>query len=149
MTSVFCNQCGRRSPTSLDTCPSCDAPLPWRDSTLTSDPTDSALPQPQGQHVASGPAGLLVVRGDNVGSRFGLHRQTTTLGRDPASDVFLADVTVSRHHCQIVRRDDEFVVRDVGSLNGTYVNGERVDSTALAHGDELQVGKFRLVFVDA
>lgn len=109
--------------------------------------SDNALRQTLTDGVGTGPAGLLVVRGDNVGSRFGLHRQTTTLGRDPASDVFLANVTVSRNHCEVVRFDDGFVVRDVGSLNGTYVNGERVAAAALAHGDELQVGKFKLVFV--
>ena len=116
---------------------------------MATEVTDGDLHETVSCGVGTGPAGLLVVRGDNVGSRFGLHRQTTTLGRDPASDVFLADVTVSRHHCEVVRVDDGFEVRDAGSLNGTYVNGERVTSAGLAHGDELQVGKFKLVFVDS
>ncbi len=71
----------------------------------------------------------------------------TTAGRHPDSDIFLDDVTVSRRHAEIVVVGDGFLVRDVGSLNGTYVNRERIDEAPLANGDELQIGKFKLVFL--
>ena len=93
-------------------------------------------------------AGLLVVkRGPNAGSRFLLDRDTTSAGRHPDSDIFLDDVTVSRRHAEFRRDGAEFVVVDVGSLNGTYVNREPVDTAVLANGDEVQIGKFRLVFL--
>jgi pSer/pThr/pTyr-binding forkhead associated (FHA) protein len=90
---------------------------------------------------------LLVKRGPNAGSRFLLDRDTTTAGRHPESDIFLDDVTVSRGHAEFYRRGAWFSVRDVGSLNGTYVNRERIDETALSSGDEVQIGKFRLVYL--
>ncbi len=89
---------------------------------------------------------LVVKRGPNAGSNFVIDKDVTTAGRHPESDIFLDDVTVSRRHAEIRRRDDRFFVRDLGSLNGTYVNRERVDETELASGDELQIGKFKLVF---
>ena len=93
-------------------------------------------------------SGLLVVkRGPNAGSRFLLDRATTTAGRHPNSNIFLDDVTVSRRHAEFRCVGGEFQVVDVGSLNGTYVNREPVDWAVLANGDEVQVGKFRLVFL--
>ncbi|MEA2686398.1 MAG: hypothetical protein QOE93_1593, partial [Actinomycetota bacterium] len=92
-------------------------------------------------------AGLLVVtRGPNAGSRLSLTKPVTTIGRHPDSDIFLDDITVSRRHAEVVRREDGYYVRDAGSLNGTYLNRERIDEAPLANGDELQIGKFRLVF---
>ena len=73
--------------------------------------------------------------------------QVTTIGRHPESDIVLDDITVSRRHSEVRLVDGRYVVSDVGSLNGTYVNQERVDSRVLAQGDELQVGKFHLVFL--
>ena len=93
-----------------------------------------------------GSALLVVRRGPNSGSRFLLDSDTTTAGRHPSSDIFLDDVTVSRRHAEFVRAGEGFAVRDVGSLNGTYVNRERIDETPLAGGDEVQIGKYRLVF---
>jgi pSer/pThr/pTyr-binding forkhead associated (FHA) protein len=90
---------------------------------------------------------LLVKRGPNAGSRFLLDRDTTTAGRHPESDIFLDDVTVSRKHAEFYRRGAQFSVLDAGSLNGTYVNRERIDETALSSGDEVQIGKFRLVYL--
>ncbi|MEV0082685.1 MULTISPECIES: glycogen accumulation regulator GarA [Saccharopolyspora] len=113
--------------------------------------TESASPEPA---AASGvdalPAGsalLVVKRGPNAGSRFLLDRETTSAGRHPDSDIFLDDVTVSRRHAEFRREGNDFVVVDVGSLNGTYVNREPVDTSVLANGDEVQIGKFRLVFL--
>ena len=94
-----------------------------------------------------GSALLVVKRGPNAGSRFLLDRDTTSSGRHPDSDIFLDDVTVSRRHAEFRREGGEFVVIDVGSLNGTYVNREPVDQAVLANGDEVQIGKFRLVFL--
>jgi pSer/pThr/pTyr-binding forkhead associated (FHA) protein len=106
---------------------------------------------PEGTRIAEslppGSALLVVRRGPNAGSRFLLDTDVTTAGRHPESDIFLDDVTVSRRHAEFRREGGVFVVRDVGSLNGTYVNRERVESATLANGDEVQVGKFRLVFL--
>ncbi|MFE1593372.1 FHA domain-containing protein [Nocardia sp. NPDC058705] len=94
-----------------------------------------------------GAALLVVKRGPNAGSRFLLDQPTTSAGRHPDSDIFLDDVTVSRRHAEFRQDDDSFQVVDVGSLNGTYVNREPVDSSELQNGDEVQIGKFRLVFL--
>ena len=97
--------------------------------------------------LPAGSALLVVKRGPNAGSRFLLDRDTTSAGRHPDSDIFLDDVTVSRRHAEFRRDGAEFVVVDVGSLNGTYVNRERVEAATLSNGDEVQIGKFRLVFL--
>src|SRR5262249_62191508 len=97
--------------------------------------------------LRAGWALLGVKRGRNAGSRFLLDRELTTAGGHPDSDIFLDDVTVSRRHAEFRREHGRFSVHDVGSLNGTYVNRERIDSAALAGGDEVQIGKFRLVFL--
>ncbi len=94
-----------------------------------------------------GSALLVVKRGPNAGSRFLLDQPVTAAGRHPDSDIFLDDVTVSRRHAEFRLEGNEFQVVDVGSLNGTYVNREPVDSAVLVNGDEVQVGKFRLVFL--
>ena len=94
-----------------------------------------------------GSALLVVKRGPNAGSRFLLDQSTTSAGRHPDSDIFLDDVTVSRRHAEFRLEGNDFQVVDVGSLNGTYVNREPVDSATLANGDEVQIGKFRLVFL--
>jgi pSer/pThr/pTyr-binding forkhead associated (FHA) protein len=93
-----------------------------------------------------GTALLVVLRGPNTGARFLLDDDEVMSGRHPDSDIFLDDVTVSRKHAIFRRTPQGFVVRDVGSLNGTYVNRELVDEVTLTTGDEVQIGKFRLVF---
>lgn len=100
------------------------------------------------ENLEDGQALLVVKRGSNAGARFLLDQDTTTAGRHPEADIFLDDVTVSRRHAEF-RKDDEgqFEVVDVGSLNGTYVNREPRNSQALEVGDEIQIGKFRLVFI--
>ena len=90
---------------------------------------------------------LVVKRGPNAGSRFLLDQPVTTAGRHPQSDIFLDDVTVSRRHVEFRREGADFTVHDVGSLNGTYLNREIVETATLASGDEVQIGKFRLVFL--
>lgn len=95
----------------------------------------------------AGAAILIVKRGPNAGARFLLDQETTTAGRHPESDIFLDDVTVSRRHAEFRLNDGTFEVVDVGSLNGTYVNREPRNSQVLSIGDEIQIGKFRLVFI--
>ncbi|MPY77343.1 MAG: FHA domain-containing protein [Actinophytocola sp.] len=107
--------------------------------------------QPEGDiveaRIPAGSALLVVKRGPNVGSQFLLDKETVSVGRHPDSDIFLDDTTVSRHHVEFSRRAGQFVLRDVGSLNGTYVNRHPTDEAELASGDEVQIGKFRLVFL--
>ena len=98
------------------------------------------------EELQEGQALLVVRRGPNAGSQFLIEKDVTTAGRHPESDIFLDDITVSRRHAEIRRKDGAFFVHDMGSLNGTYVNRERVDNTQLANGDELQIGKFKLAF---
>ena len=88
---------------------------------------------------------LIVERGPRAGMTFILANGVTTVGRHPESDIFLDDVTVSRHHCRFSAAGDELVVEDSGSTNGTYVNDERIDSATLAPGDELLIGRFHLI----
>jgi len=93
-----------------------------------------------------GTALLVVLRGPNTGARFLLDDPEITSGRHPDSDIFLDDVTVSRKHAVFVREGDGYAVKDVGSLNGTYVNRGLVEHAVLRTGDEVQIGKFRLVY---
>jgi pSer/pThr/pTyr-binding forkhead associated (FHA) protein len=89
---------------------------------------------------------LVMQRGPSVGSRFLLDAERTVAGRSEHADIFLDDVTVSRKHAEFVRENGQFLVRDIGSLNGTYVNRNRVDAVSLVTGDEVQIGKYRLTF---
>jgi pSer/pThr/pTyr-binding forkhead associated (FHA) protein len=94
-----------------------------------------------------GAALLIVKRGPNAGARFLLDRDVTSAGRHPDSDIFLDDITVSRRHAEFRRENREFRITDAGSLNGTHINRQPVDSAVLANGDEIQIGRFRLVFL--
>ncbi len=122
-------------------------PLPRQVRIETSDPKTTRTDR-TGIRVGFPPEGavLIVERGPDVGSRFLLAQPVTSVGRHPRSDVFLDEVTVSRHHAELRWTNSGFRVIDLGSLNGTYVNGEAVDSAVLVHGDELQCGKFQLTF---
>jgi pSer/pThr/pTyr-binding forkhead associated (FHA) protein len=148
---VYCSQCGHPNPDDAKFCARCGAPLQG-ESTLSLTPVEAdedaadEFPFPHDE-LQPGQGLLLVKRGPNAGSRFLLDRSTTSAGRHPDSDIFLDDVTVSRRHAEFRRDAGEFVVVDVGSLNGTYVNREPVDTAVLSTGDEVQIGKFRLVFL--
>jgi len=98
------------------------------------------------QALPSGSALLVVKRGADIGARFLLDQDVTTVGRHPNADIFLDDVTVSRRHAEFIRHGASFEVRDLNSMNGTYFDGVRIDSALLDDGAEVQVGKFRLTF---
>ncbi|MFN2504892.1 MAG: FHA domain-containing protein [Acidimicrobiales bacterium] len=152
---MYCNQCGHRNPTGATFCSSCGAvvdPAAGEETTVTfapveatGDVSDDELTVTLGELSAT-MAMVVVKRGPNAGSKFMLDSDITRAGRHPDSDIFLDDITVSRRHAEIARVDGEFVLRDVGSLNGTYLNRERIDEGTLTNGDELQIGKFKLVF---
>ena len=158
MSTVFCNQCGHQNPPGSNFCSSCGAPLD-----LGRDDRTIVFHHVDGLQESSAPdddvvvnlnelpaeSGVLLVRsGPQAGMRLLLDQDVTSLGRHPESDVLLDDITVSRRHAEIVRTNDGgYLVRDVGSLNGTYVNRERVEERKLVHGDELQVGKFKMVYL--
>ena len=152
---MLCNQCGHTNPPGSRFCSSCgsslDAPRATPDDTrlipvTTPDSNEEDHAVPSGD-VPAGQGVLVVKRGPNAGSRFVLEGSTVTAGRSPDSDIFLDDVTVSRRHASFVPSGASYEVRDVGSLNGTYLNRERIEAAPLANGDEVQIGKFRLVFL--
>jgi hypothetical protein len=149
---VICARCGHQNPEDARFCSSCGAPLGAADdeTTLTLSAVEAATEEDELERYLDGLApgvGLLVVRhGPNAGSSFRLDEKVTAIGRHPDSDIFLDDITVSRRHV-VVERDDGYTLRDVGSLNGTYVNRKRVDEARLRYGDEVQIGLFRLIFV--
>jgi pSer/pThr/pTyr-binding forkhead associated (FHA) protein len=152
---VFCNNCGHRNPSGSNFCSSCGAPLEHGgdDTTITLVPVE-ATGEVGDEEITVGleglPSGvgmLVVKRGPNAGSKFMLDGDVTRAGRHPESDIFLDDITVSRRHAEFQRGDGSYVVRDVGSLNGTYLNRERIDEAPLTNGDEVQIGKFKLVFL--
>jgi pSer/pThr/pTyr-binding forkhead associated (FHA) protein len=96
--------------------------------------------------LPSGSALLIVRRGPNIGARFLLDSDSTTAGRHPDADIFLDDVTVSRRHTEFLRHGSAFELKDLGSLNGTYFDGVRIENALLTDGAEVQIGKFRLTF---
>lgn len=97
--------------------------------------------------LGEGSALLLVQKGPNAGARYLLNSDLTTVGRNPENDIFLDDVTVSRKHAEFHRNGLVFTVKDNGSLNGTYVNGDIAEATELVNGDSVQIGKYRLLFM--
>jgi pSer/pThr/pTyr-binding forkhead associated (FHA) protein len=154
---VFCNNCGHRNPGNANFCSSCGSALDVRgeDHTITLAPVEDAVDQSDElslgmDDIPEGGGVLLVKRGPGAGSRYVLEHDVVTAGRHPESDIFLDDVTVSRRHAEVARTAEGWVVRDVGSLNGTYLNRERIERDVPLHnGDEVQVGRFKLVFLAA
>ncbi len=155
--SRFCAQCGTR----LETSPAGPPPTGEAASESTATITFGA-PAKEPEHreerhlndsdaaavdaLPPGSALLVVQRGPSAGSRFLLDTEVVSAGRHPDSEIFLDDVTVSRRHAEFRRTAEGFTVADVGSLNGTYVNRDRIDEVSLQGGDEVQIGKYRLVF---
>ncbi len=154
----FCSQCGTRLVTAESGPPTPPGGEPMGESTATisigmggdkvetSDRQLSAVDAAAVDALPSGHALLVVQRGPGAGSRFLLDADVVNAGRHPDSEIFLDDVTVSRRHAEFHRTGDTFTVSDAGSLNGTYVNRDRIDRVQLKDGDEVQIGKYRLVF---
>jgi hypothetical protein len=148
---VYCPECGFQNPESANFCSRCGALLAKEAGAETTmsfeveeagDEADSVL----GPLGISGPA-LVVRSGGMIGQAFQPVDGRTLIGRSPDCDVFLDDVTVSRQHAELLRDGETFTIRDLGSLNGTYVNRKRIESAVLEDDDELQIGKYRLTFL--
>jgi len=152
---LYCSNCGHQNPADANFCSSCGAPLD-REGAGEHTTITFHIEAAGGEEEVSvdldelSAEGVMVVRrGPNAGSSFALDKDVITAGRHPDSDIFLDDVTVSRRHVEVTRTPQGYRVRDVGSLNGTYLNRERIEESPLASGDEVQVGKFKLVFYAA
>ena len=154
MRHVYCPECGFQNPEAANYCSRCGALLvkdePGSETTMSYTPEEAE----EGGLVsledlgAEGPA--LVVRsgGGRAGEHFVPQGERTTIGRSPDCDIFLDDVTVSRKHAVLVHKDDAFLIEDQGSLNGTFLNRRRIESGRLENGDELQIGKYKLSFLE-
>ena len=162
---MYCNRCGHANPPGANFCSSCGSHLERASS--EPEPVTTALapviavPGEAGEPFQLEPSDLLhgvppagavlvVTRGPGAGSRFVLSADgsvVVTIGRHPDSDIFLDDITVSRRHAEVSYNDGTFWAHDVGSLNGTYLNRQGIDNAPLSSGDELQVGRFRLLFL--
>ena len=171
----FCTQCGHENPQGARFCSQCGNRLEPDGSSTEAGPgtgeapgettatitfgapakdvselrEEASLNEADATAVDALPAGsalLVVQRGPSAGSRFLLDTEVVSAGRHPDSEIFLDDVTVSRRHAEFRRTPEGFTVADVGSLNGTYVNRDRIDEVALQGGDEVQIGKYRLVY---
>ena len=151
MSHIYCSECGFQNPEAANFCLKCGSLIRHDDSgetTMALTPEEIASEATGGSgHGVDGPA--LVVRsgGGRVGEHFFVQGDTTLIGRSPDCTVFLDDVTVSRRHAEITRSDGRFSIRDLGSLNGTFVNRSRIESTEIEDDDELQIGKYRLTFL--
>jgi hypothetical protein len=151
MSHVYCPECGFQNPETANFCSKCGTALvrdsSGADTTMAFDPEELEEASPLEDLGMKGPA--LVVRsgGGRAGEHFVPQEDSTTIGRSPDCDIFLDDVTVSRQHAILRRSDGQFVIEDQGSLNGTFVNRRRIESAELADGDELQIGKYRLSFL--
>ena len=150
MAELICTRCSHPNSEASNYCSSCGFDLHRNYEEPTSeheavsiDEADEALVN---EHVGDVTATFVVKRGAKAGARYGVTESLTTIGRHPESDIFLDDVTVSRRHAEVHRDGDAILLNDVGSLNGTYLNRSRIDSGSLRSGDEVQIGKFKLVF---
>jgi len=154
MSHVYCPECGFQNPEAANYCSRCGALLvrddPAGDTTMTFTPVegDDETGVVLEEIGIKGPA--LVVRsgGGRAGEVFRLEGEETTIGRSPDCGIFLDDVTVSRRHAILARRDTSFWIEDQGSLNGTFLNRRRIESARLEDGDEVQIGKYRMTFLE-
>lgn len=152
-----CPKCGSQNVEGSSYCSRCGAPL---EGESCSGETTMGLPviepeveeeeieiTPPAEALGKGKSLLVIKKGPDAGMSFTLDRDIIVIGRHPESDIFLDDITVSRRHAEIRREGGTYVITDTGSLNGTYLNRERIDSAPLSNGDEIQVGKFKLLFL--
>ena len=142
--ALVCAVCSTQNAPGANFCSACGSPFGEGDGAAT-----GAYPVVGVDVPGDGEVGqLIVTRGGTAGARFALSEQVVTIGRHPQSTIFLDDITVSRRHAEVRRAPDgQYTLHDVGSLNGTYLDGDRIDQATLREGAQVQVGKFRLVFV--
>lgn len=152
----FCGKCGHKNQTDAFFCSSCGHALEVDgDKTVVISKVDALQDAPGPQDNASvdlrtlpnNAATLMVRSGPQAGERFVLGSAITRLGRHPESDISLDDISVSRRHAEIACQGSDYVLRDAGSLNGTYINQKPVESAVLQQGDEIQIGRFRLIYL--
>jgi len=152
LSHVYCSECGFQNPEAANYCSRCGALLEKGEQ--GAETTQAFSAEEVGELAREPVEGLegpaLVVRsgGGRAGESFRPAGDRTRIGRSPECEIFLDDVTVSRNHAVLVERDGHFFVEDQGSLNGTFVNRRRIDNQRLENGDELQIGKYRLTFVE-
>lgn len=153
---MFCTKCGHFNPESSIYCSRCgellESATPHHGETTaglpvveaeTEDEVEVTMPL---EPLEKGSAVLIIKKGPDAGMRFTINREIIVVGRHPESDIFLDDITVSRRHAEIHQGEAGFSLIDTGSLNGTYLNRERIESVSLNNGDEIQIGKYRLLF---
>jgi len=154
--AIFCTKCGHYNPESSIYCARCGTPLeksePHEGETTVGLPAVEAETEeevevtPPMEPLEKGMSMLVIKKGPDAGMSFTIDREVIGIGRHPESDIFLDDITVSRRHAEIHRSEDSFTLVDTSSLNGTYLNRERIDKANIQNGDEIQIGKFRLLF---
>jgi pSer/pThr/pTyr-binding forkhead associated (FHA) protein len=149
---VYCTECGFQNPESANYCSRCGTLLEKGEASVEATQVfaaeEVAAAAQELVEELDGPALVVRFGGGRAGESFRPAGARTRIGRSPECEIFLDDVTVSRNHAVLVERDGRFFIEDEGSLNGTFVNRSRIDSAALANGDELQIGKYRLTFVE-
>ena len=153
MSHVYCPECGFQNLESANYCSRCGARLVTEaeadDSTMTFSAEEIEEDGGVGLEELGVEGPTLVVRsgGGRAGEQFPLERTQTTIGRTPDCDIFLDDVTVSRRHAIVAKGAETFTLEDLGSLNGTFLNRHRIEQADLENGDEVQIGKYRLIFL--
>ncbi len=153
MSHVYCSECGFQNPEAASYCAKCGALLEkdevGRETTVSYAPEETEEEHPLALEDLGTGGPALVVRsgGGRAGEYYIPQAERTTIGRSPDCDVFLDDVTVSRRHAVLSRRGEQWFIEDQGSLNGTFLNRRRIESAELENGDELQIGKYRLLFL--
>jgi len=150
---MACNNCGNANSSGSNFCSKCGVPLrpvdPHTTALFSIGEYDTVEHEVLEERLGiDSPACLLFKRGPNAGSKYVLSEGEVLIGRHPESDLFLDDVTVSRRHARVIRDAVGVCVKDDGSLNGTYVNGERVEEALLRSYDELRIGKYVIVFLE-
>jgi pSer/pThr/pTyr-binding forkhead associated (FHA) protein len=154
MSNIYCQECGFQNPETANYCSRCGALLVKDEGgvettqTFTPDDAESSPTDTLDDLGVKGPALIVRSGGGRAGETFNPDGDETTIGRSPDCGIFLDDVTVSRKHAVLRRSGRTFTIEDQGSLNGTFVNRRRVESAELEDGDELQVGKYRLTFLN-
>jgi len=150
MAEVICPRCSHPNSSASNYCSSCGFDLHRSEEEPTTEHAVVTVDDGDDHQIdgdAAVNATFVVKRGSMAGARFLVTEEFTKIGRHPESDIFLDDVTVSRRHAEVHREGEAVLLRDVGSLNGTYLNRTRIESSSLRSGDEVQVGKFKLVFL--